>query len=188
MKRLNIYGAFLALAGPGTKEDIIIQVAKQQNIRFNELPQLQKEVDQALEESQRLGFIDRQGAIYKLSMEVPPSKSHNSTTSKTASTKTNKETNVERNTRQLNGQGDGKRSQSAVSTRSSHKSTNNTLCSTCSGMDPKSCLERRKNSNNLDKIILAKDASVCSICGLESEKPVSPEEQEAVWPNMRTVL
>lgn len=188
MKRLNIYGAFLALAGPGTKEDIIIQVAKQQNIRFNELPQLQKEVDQALEESQRLGFIDRQGTTYKLSMELPATKSHN----KTTTGKTNNQTSADRNSRQLNGQGDGKRSQSAASTRSCPKSpTNNILCSSCSGMDPKITSERRKNSNNLDRILLPKDASVCSICGLENETPVIPEEQEAdkcVWPSMRTVL
>ncbi|EDW00676.1 GH20880 [Drosophila grimshawi] len=71
MKPLNIYGAFVSLGGPAIKEEIIIQVAEQQNIRFNELAQLQKEVERGLEASVRLGFVDRQGQIYKLKMKMP---------------------------------------------------------------------------------------------------------------------
>ncbi|KAH8404117.1 hypothetical protein KR215_010083 [Drosophila sulfurigaster] len=193
MKRLDIYSAFVALGGPGTKEDIIIQVAKQQNIRFNDLPQLQKEVDQALEESQRLGFIDRQGTIYKLNMETTPAKCSNSAPNKPATTKASQGTAtaaVERISRQLNGQGDGKRSHSVASTRSGPKSPPLSLCSACV-VDPNVKTERRKSSNNLDKILLPKDTSVCSICGLNSDNSGNTEEPDvdkSVWPTMRALI
>lgn len=71
MKRLDMFTAFQSLAAPSTKEDIIIEVAKQKNIRFNELPVLQKEVDLALDESVRLGFVDHQSNYYKLKVATP---------------------------------------------------------------------------------------------------------------------
>lgn len=71
MKRLDMFTAFQSLAAPSTKEDIIIEVAKQKNIRFNELPVLQKEVDHALDESVRLGFVDYQSNYYKLNVATP---------------------------------------------------------------------------------------------------------------------
>jgi len=193
MKRLNLYSAFVALSGPGTKEDIIIQVAKQKNIRFNELPQLQKEVEQALEDSQRLGFIDRQGSLYNLNVEAPPTKSHNNHSQNKATTSKEKnQTNVERNSRQLNGGGggDGRRSNSAVSSRSSRSSPKLTpisLCSDCSKIDPKTRSEMGKNLSNLDRLLLSREKSVCSICGLNSDNSVNPEEQEVgkcSWANI----
>lgn len=66
-----MFTAFQSLAAPSTKEDIIIEVAKQKNIRFNELPVLQKEVDIALDESVRLGFVDHQSNYYKLNVATP---------------------------------------------------------------------------------------------------------------------
>lgn len=90
MKRLDMFTAFQSLAAPSTKEDIIIEVAKQKNIRFNELPVLQKEVDVALDESVRLGFVDHQSNYYKLNVATP--RKGNSPTPAAG---------------QMNGQGDG---------------------------------------------------------------------------------
>ncbi|EDW60691.1 uncharacterized protein [Drosophila virilis] len=192
MKRLNIYGAFLSLAGPGTKEDIIIQVAKQQNIRFNDLPQLQKEVDRALEESLRLGFVDRQGPMYKLSTDTPtPSIPNNVPSNKLASGKTNNETPTRSPMEsKAQGQGDGMRSRSLVEAGSRVKSRTSS-CSACSALENTGSPERRKNSHFLDKHLLRKDKSICSICGLNSDKRNNIEGQDvdkASWPDLNPML
>ncbi|TDG50575.1 hypothetical protein AWZ03_002879 [Drosophila navojoa] len=187
MKRLNICGAFLALSGPGTKEDIIIQVAKQQNIRFNDLPQLQKEVDRALEESLRLGFVDRQGQIYKLNIDghnKPSAKS--STNNKSMAANASIETSIQAHPTAENkaqGQGDTARSRSLVDNCTRIKSRTSS-CSACSALDFVSTQDRRKNAHFLDKHLLRKEKSVCSICGLNSEKRgVDGQEPETTTNN-----
>ncbi|EDW10301.1 uncharacterized protein LOC6580535 [Drosophila mojavensis] len=189
MKRLNICGAFLALSGPGTKEDIIIQVAKQQNIRFNDLPQLQKEVDRALEESLRLGFVDRQGQIYKLNIDVhnkanAKNSTNNKSTSASASVETTMQTHpTPENKAQGQGQGDSTRSRSLVDNCSRIKSRTSS-CSACSALDFISTQDRRKNTHFLDKHLLRKEKSVCSICGLNSDKrSVDGQEPETTTNN-----
>lgn len=179
MKRLNICGAFLALSGPGTKEDIIIQVAKQQNIRFNDLPQLQKEVDRALEESLRLGFVDRQGQIYKLNIDVhgktnAKNSSNNKLASASASASASPSIEASIQTHptadsKAQGQGDSTRSRSLVDNCTRIKSRTSS-CSACSALDFVSGQDRRKNSHFLDKHLLRKEKSICSICGLNSDK------------------
>ncbi|KAH8395389.1 hypothetical protein KR222_009612 [Zaprionus bogoriensis] len=173
MKRLNIFGAFQALAGPGTKEDIIIQVAKQQNIRFNELPTLQKEVDHALDESMRLGFIDRHGAIYKLNMEFPPPPCPNNSPKNTQNM-----AQVEQvNSRQMHGQGDG--------------NSNISMCCTCNGVEPRNAQDRRRSSVNLEKQLFPDDVTSCSVCGLTSDILQNTEEQDTdkcMWSDMRALL
>lgn len=180
MKRLNICGAFLALSGPGTKEDIIIQVAKQQNIRFNDLPQLQKEVDRALEESLRLGFVDRQGQIYKLNVDVHGKASpKNATSHKTTAASAGMEAAMQTNPileNKTHGQGDT-RSRSLVDNCSRIKSRTSS-CSACSALDYITPQDRRKNTHFLDKHLLRKEKSVCSICGLNSDKRAADGQEQ----------
>lgn len=157
MKRLNIFHAFQTLGVPSTKEDIIIQMAKHQNIRFNELPGLQIEVDHALTESIRLGFVDRHGTLYKLNIELPG----------TEKLKSLKQTDHDLSPRPgnvlMNGQGDEK-----------------LAGCTCTTVDPKSGQRRRRSSPQSDNV------SVCTLCGLNSENQAGPEQENdddnCKWP------
>lgn len=128
MKRLNIYSAFQSLGVPSTKEDIIIQVAKQQNIRFNELPGLQKDVDTALMESIRLGFVDRHGNVYKLNMEIP-------STNAALKLKPLRQAGIESSPRPVIGQGDERPMGCTCITVDNNKSRQrrrrSSLCSLC---------------------------------------------------------
>lgn len=126
MKRFNICSAFQSLGVPCSKEDIIIQMAKQQNIRFNELPELQKDVDTALTESVRLGFLDRNGNAYKLNAEQ---------SSTNATLTPYRISDSKAFPRPVNGQGD-ERPMGCICTTVDHSSTVehqrlNSVCSLC---------------------------------------------------------
>ncbi|XP_030387276.1 uncharacterized protein LOC115633908 isoform X2 [Scaptodrosophila lebanonensis] len=77
----------MSTSGPSTQDDIIVEVARQRNVRFNDLPELKELVVEALDECLELGFIQKNRGKYMLTL-LKKKKIGSSASPSTAVTKT----------------------------------------------------------------------------------------------------